>query len=686
MTKSEAKERIGKLRKEINYHRYLYHVLDQQEISDAALDSLKHELDRLEQQFPDLTSPDSPSQRVAGKPLPGFKKVRHSLPMLSLNDAFSKEGLYEWEKRIKKLLPSAEFDYFSEIKVDGFAVSLIYEQGAFTTGATRGDGMIGEDVTQNLKTIESIPLRIENPHEIMSGTRIEKNLKEFPNLRKIIEHIPKRIEVRGEIYMTKKAFLEVNRAQEKIGAPKFANPRNIAAGSVRQLDSKITAGRKLDFLAYAIATNLGQETHEEEHVLAKLFGFKTMELAERSQTLDEIIKFCEKIQREREKLPLLIDGVVVQVNQRNIFERLGIIGKAPRGAMAFKFPAEEAATRVKGIIVQVGRTGVLTPVAILEPVSISGVTVSRATLHNIDEIRRLDVRIGDTVIVQRAGDVIPDIVRVLKNLRPRSTRQFQMPRTFCGQPVIRKEGEVAHRIAHPEKCELVTREKIYHFVSRNAFDIPGLGPKIIDRLLDENLIQDAADLFFLKEGDIKPLERFADKSAENLIRSIRSRTKIELPRFIYALGILHVGEETALDLAKYFGTLKALESAGLEKLNSIPNIGAAVSQSIYEWFKNPASRAFLERLQRAGIRIQPYRQSRSAQKFSGKLFVLTGGLETLTRNEAKTRIRERGGEISESVSRNTDFVVAGVEPGSKVEKAKKIGVKIISEKEFLQML
>lgn len=686
MTKTKAKERIEKLRREINYHRYLYHVLDRQEISDAALDSLKHELDRLERQFPDLITPDSPTQRVGGEPLPGFKKVRHTLPMLSLNDAFSRKELLEWEKRVKKLLPSAEFDYFSEIKVDGFAVSLTYEKGIFTVGSTRGNGMIGEDVTQNLKTIESIPLRIENPYAIMSRPRLEKILKEFPHIGKITKRIPERLEVRGEVYMTKKAFWEVNREQEKNEAPKFANPRNIAAGSVRQLDPKITAIRKLDFLAYGIATDLGQETHEEEHILAKIFGFRTMDLTERSRTLEEVIRFCEKIQREREKLPLLIDGVVVQVNQKKTFERLGVVGKAPRGAIAFKFPGEEAATRIKDIAVQVGRTGVLTPVAILEPISIGGVTVSRATLHNMDEIQRLDVKIGDTVIVQRAGDVIPDIVRVLKNLRPRNAREFRMPSTFCGQAVIRKKGEVAHRIVHPEKCELVTRGKICHFVSRNAFDMPGLGPKIIDRLLDEHLIRDAADLFSLKEGDIKPLERFADKSAENLIRAIQSRLTVELPRFIYALGILHVGEETALDLAKHFGTLKSLENASSEDLNSIPNIGSVVAQSIYEWFKNPINRGFLERLRRAGIRAQPYRRSRRTQTLNGKSFVLTGGLETLTRDDAKTRIRERGGEISESVSRKTDYIVAGVEPGSKLEKAKQLGVKIISEKEFLKML
>lgn len=692
MTRHEAHERIKKLCTEINYHRYLYHVLDRQEISDAALDSLKHELAKLETEFPDLVTPDSPTQRVGGKPLPGFKKIRHSVPMLSLNDAFSEEELAEWETRIKKLLPPSALrgphalEYFAEIKVDGFAISLIYENGILKTGSTRGDGITGEDVTQNCKTIDSIPLQLHEVNIFEKQPEIKKILHDFPRVKHAVSHIPRLFEVRGEVYMAKKAFKLVNHEQKKRGLPLFANPRNSAAGSVRQLDSKITASRKLDFLAYDLVTDLGQETHEEEHLIAKLFGFKTVEHTTRCANQERVIAFWKDILARREKLPLQIDGIVIQVNNGSLFERLGIVGKAPRGALAFKFPAEQATTAVKNIIVQIGRTGVLTPVAELEPVNVSGVMVSRATLHNMDEIERLDVRIGDTIIIQRAGDVIPDIVKVLKNLRTGHAKKFHMPKIFCGQPVVRKQDEVAHRIAHPEKCKLVTREKIYHFVSKNAFDIAGLGPKIIDHLLDEGLIRDPADLFLLKEKDVEPLEQFAEKSAENLIHAIKSKKEIELPRFLYALGILHVGEETALDLARHFGTLEKLQNASLEKLQSVPNIGTVVAESIFQWLRDERNQQFLKKLLRAGIHIQHFTLHASRSALRDKIFVLTGGLESMTRDEAKKRVRESGGDISGSISEKTDYVIAGREPGSKFEKAKKLGVKIIDEKEFLKLV
>ena len=686
MDKKKAKERIEKLRKEINYHRYLYHVLDRQEISDAANDSLKHELEKLEKEFPKLITPDLPTQRVGGAVLSGFKKVRHSKRMLSLNDAFLEEELKEWVTRIEKLLPREPLDYFAELKVDGFAISLEYRNGILVRGSTRGDGITGEDITENLKTIESLPLQIHNPEEISKEKEIKKIFKEFPLVKKITIKIPETLEVRGEVYMTKKTFAEINREQKKRGSPPFANPRNVAAGSIRQLDPKITASRKLDFLAYDIVSDLGLETHEEKHALARVFGFKTINPAEQCKKTSDIVAFWKNVLDERERLPFLIDGVVIQVNSTKLFERLGVVGKAPRGALAFKFPAKEAVTILKEIVIQVGRTGVLTPVAVLEPVVVDGVTVSRATLHNMDEIERLDVRVGDTVIIQRAGDVIPDIVRVLKNLRPHSAKAFQMPKTFCGQNVRRTPGEVAHRIMNPEQCELVERKRLYHFASKHAFDIKGLGPKIIDRLADENLIQDAADLFNLKEGDIAPIERFAEKSAGNIIHAIQSKKEIEFPRFIYALGIPHVGEETALDLAKRFGTLEKLEQASLEELNAIPNIGPIVTESIHQWFNEKRYKIFLKKLRDAGVRSKHFRSGKETGKLHNQTFVLTGTLERLTRDEAKMRIREHGGNVSETVSKNTDYAVVGETPGSKLKQAKNLGVTTLNETEFLSLI
>ncbi len=683
----ETKERIKRLRKEINHHRYLYHVLDRQEISDGALDSLKHELDELERRYPELITPDSPTQRVGGNPLPGFKKVRHRMPMLSLNDAFSETEIEEWEGRIRKLIPGSErLDYFAELKIDGFAVSLLYENGRFVSGSTRGDGVTGEDVTQNLKTIESLPLALNAPEDIAALPEAKKIFHEFPLVRKAVGKIHKKIEIRGEVYMRKSAFERINREQKKKGLALFANPRNIAAGSMRQLDPAMAASRKLDFLCYDLITDLGQQTHEEEHLIAMLFGFKTVDMARRCASPDDIMAFWRDVLHKREKLDFLIDGVVVQVNSGDIFTRLGVAGKAPRGAIAFKFPAEEATSRVEDIIVQVGRTGVLTPVAVLEPVGVGGVTVSRATLHNMDEIKRLDVRVGDTVIVRRAGDVIPDIVKVLKNLRSKKSKPFSMPRTFCGQAVVRREGEAAHKISHPEKCELVQRERFYHFVSKGALDIAGLGPKIIDRLIDEGLIQDPADLFTLKEDDIRVLERFGEKSAENIIASIQKKKKIDLYRLVYGLGILHVGEETALDLAGHFGTLEALAQADRETLERIPNVGSVVAQSIEQWFRSEENKKFIAKLFRAGVSAIPVRVSHKPQTLRGRTFVLTGTLPELARDEAKRLIRERGGDVSESVSKSTDYVVVGADPGSKADKAKKLGVKILGENEFIKLL
>lgn len=664
MTKEEAKERVEKLKKLIERHRYLYHVLDRQEISEAALDSLKKELFDLERKFPELITPDSPTQRVGGKPLEKFEKVRHFRPMLSFNDAFSPKDLEDWQERIFKLLTGKEqeeVDYFCELKIDGLAIELVYEQGVFKTGSTRGDGIIGENVTQNLKTIEAIPLRLKDNVFVI---------------------------VRGEVFISKKEFEKANQEQVKRSLAPYANPRNLAAGSVRQLDQKIMAVRKLDSFAYDLIGGSGSdfnfETHEEKHKILKTLGFKINSHNKYCKNLREVIDFHQKARGLREKIPYEIDGIVVLVNSNKIFEKLGVIGKAPRGAIAFKFPLKQATTVVEAISVQVGRTGALTPVAYLKPVELGGVTISRATLHNEDEIKRLGLKIGDTVIVGRAGDVIPDIIKVLPELRTGKEKNFQMPFfcPACGKKVLKEE--VVWRCPNP-KCFAKLEKYFHHFVSRGAFDIQGLGPKIIEKFIEEGLVQDPADLFRLNEGDIISLERFAEKSAQNLIKAIQSRKEIALAKFIYALGIRNVGEETAQDLAEHFGDLEKLQETDLEKLQKIQDIGPVVAKSIHSWFQEKRNLEFLKKIKKAGIRII-FDGKIKNQPLAGKTFVLTGELETMTRQQAKEKIRALGGEISESISRNTDFVIAGKEPGSKYEKAKNLGIKIINKKEFLELI
>ncbi len=675
MTKSEAKRRIEKLKKVINHHRYLYHVLNRQEISDAALDSLKHELYQLEQQFPEFITPDSPTQRVGGKPLEEFKKVEHKIPMLSIEDVFSEKELQDWEDYLKRLEPKVKFEYFAELKIDGFAIALIYKNGIFTIGATRGDGKTGEDVTQNLKTIESIPLRLEIKADI-SDKKIEAKLK---NLIKKGE-----IEIRGEVYMEKKDFEKFNRELEKKGQKTYANPRNLAAGSIRQLDPKLAASRPLKFLAYDIITDIGQKKHSEEHQILPVLGFKT-DKGKVCKNLSDIVDFWREIAKKRETLPYQIDGVVINVNDNALFRKLGIAGKSPRGVRAFKFSPKQATTRVLDVRFQVGRTGAVTPVAILEPVEVGGVKITRATLHNEDEIKRLGIRIGDTVIVERAGDVIPAVARVLPELRTGKEKEIHFPKNcpICGTKLIKPKGEAVWRCPNPD-CSARKKENLYHFASKKAFDIEGLGPKIIDQLLDENLISQAADLFELREGDLIPLERFAEKSAKNLVEAIQRSKKIPLSKFILSLGIRHVGEETAIDLANYFGSLTKLSDASKEELEKIPDIGPEVSKSIFHWFRKKRNQKFIKDLIKAGIKILP--PEKIGKKLEGKTFVLTGTLESMTRAEAEKKIRLLGGHPASSVSKQTDYLVVGKEPGSKLEKAKQLGVKIIEEKEFLEMI
>src|SRR3989339_487712 len=641
MEKNEAKKRIQKLREVINRHRYLYHVEDRQEISDHALDSLKKELFDMEQQFPDLITSDSPTQRVAGKPLKEFKKVKHSERMLSFNDAFSKQDMQDWLERISKLLTEKEkqeLDFYCELKIDGLAIELIYENGFLKTGSTRGDGTIGEDITQNLKTVEAIPLVVGCPTPHHAGG---------------VSDTPPTLVVRGEVFITKKEFKRINKLQKEKGLPAYANPRNIAAGSVRQLDPKITASRKLDSFAYELISNLGQKTHEEKHKILKDFGFKTNKHNKYCKSLEEVVKFREHWIKQREKLDYEIDGIVVVANNNRTFEKLGVVGKAPRAAIAFKFPQAEAVTKVLDIKVQVGRTGAITPVAVLKPAQVTGITITRATLHNEDEIKRLGVKIGDTIVVGRAGDVIPNIIKVLPELREGNEKSFKMPEKCpaCNTKLIKLEGEALLKCPNP-KCFARQRRNFYHFVSRPAFDIDGLGPKIINKLLDEGLVQDPSDLFELKEGDIVPLERFAENSAENLVNSIQSKKEISLARFIYALGIRNVGQETAIELAKRFGSVKQIKEAKLEEIDSILDIGPVVAKSIYEWFSDKDNLKFLEKLQKF-VKIQNTNYKSQNLKLAGQTFVLTGSLKSMTRDQAKE---------------------------------KKLGVKIISEKEFLNLI
>ena len=683
MEKKQARQRIKKLRETIKSHRYLYHVLDKQEISDAALDSLKKELFDLEQKFPDLVTPDSPTQRIGGEPIKKFKKTRHPEKMLSFNDAFSRQDLEAWLERISKLLTEKErkeLDFYCELKIDGLAIELIYKNGILEIGSTRGDGNIGEDITQNLKTVDAIPLKLE-----IGNWKLE---------------IPERLVARGEVFITKREFERINKYQKQKGLAVYANPRNIAAGSVRQLDPKITAGRRLDSFIYDLKIDRGQRTHEEIHKKLKELGFKTNKHNKYCKSLNEVLKFHQHWQGVREKLDYEIDGIVVIVNNTRIFKKLGVVGKAPRGAVAFKFPQAETTTKVLDIKVQVGRTGAMTPVAILEPAQVSGITITRATLHNEDEIKRLGVKIGDTVIVGRAGDVIPDIVKVLTELRNGKEKSFKMPETCpsCKTKLVKPETEALWRCPNL-KCFARRRRNFYHFASKSAFNIDGLGPKIIDKLLDFGLVSDPSDIFDLKVGDIIPLEEglprsklkallpgFAGKSADNLIKSIQGKKKIGLARFIYALGIRNVGEETAIALAQEFGSLEKIKNARQEDFNSVEDIGPVVSRSIYEWFNNQGNLKYLEKLEKA-VKIINQKPERPKgylnQKLLGKTFVLTGGLESMTRDDAKKKIRELGGDVSSSVSLKTDFVVVGSDPGSKADQARKLGVKTITEKEFL---
>ncbi|TSC92598.1 MAG: DNA ligase (NAD+) [Candidatus Berkelbacteria bacterium Licking1014_7] len=667
--KNVIKARIEKLKTLIEKNRYAYHVLDKPRVSDAIDDSLKHELADLEKQYPEFITADSPTQRVGGRPLDKFKKVQHKQPMLSLIDSFSAEELEDWQKRNARLLHKKPDGYFAEIKIDGLAVSLHYQNGKFIQGLTRGDGWVGEDVIQNLKTVESIPLKILNS----------------------------KFEVRGEVYMKKTVFEMLNKKYKKAGKPLLANPRNGAAGSIRQLDPKLAAERKLSFFAYDIITNqklknyLNPKTHSDKHKLLQKLGFPVAEGRE-CRDLNEVKSFYQIIQKKRDRLEFNIDGIWVGVNDNRTFEKLAVAGKSPRAAVAYKFPAEEKTTMVKSIINQVGRSGKITPVAVMEPTQIAGSIVSRATLHNWQEVLKKDVRIADTVIVRKAGDIIPEVVSVIKELRPKNSKKNFPPVACpnCQQKLVKQKSDQVDLFCPNNNCKIKTIRRLEHFVSKKGFDIDGLGKKIIAQLFEAGLIKNETDIFNLKESDLESLERFEQKSAQNIIFSIEQSKKISLSKFLFALGIKHIGEITSNQIArlvdnnsniieptKVFNKLSKYDFDDWQKMY---DIGPEASQTLFEFFQSKKKRSQFNNFSQLGIKI--ILPPKIKQTLLGKSFVITGTLEKLTRDEAQNQIRLRGGNVSSAVSKETDFLIAGANPGSKYEKAKKLGVKIIDEKQL----
>ncbi|MCK5096207.1 MAG: NAD-dependent DNA ligase LigA [Candidatus Pacebacteria bacterium] len=667
-----ATERVKKLRATINHHRYLYHVLDRQEISDEALDSLKHELFLIEERYPELVTPDSPTQRVAGNPLPEFKKIAHEIRQWSFNDAFSEDEIREFDARIKRMLgkvlgssvPKLNIKptYTCELKIDGLKIVFTYEKGFLKTAATRGNGKVGEDVTMNIRTIESVPLRLKKDIDVI---------------------------VEGEVWLSKSEFERINKERTRKGEPLFANPRNVAAGSIRQLDPKVVAERNLDNFIYDIAKAdvVIPDTQFEELEMAQELGFKVNRHVALCNTIEDVILFWKKWRKKAEKEDYWVDGVVIKVNEKEYQDALGFTGKAPRFAIAFKFPAEQVTTVVEDIVLQVGRTGVVTPVAHLTPVSVAGSTVSRATLHNEDEIERLDVRIGDTVILQKAGDVIPDIVSVLKDMRTGKEKKFHFPKYVedCEGAIERIPGEVAYRCVNRNSF-VQKRRKFHHFVSKHAFDIDGMGPKVVDALLENQLIAGFDDIFTLEKGDIMALPRFAEKSVDNLLEAVNKSRKITLPRFLVALSVDHVGEETTILFANKFKSLDAITNATQKELEAVYGVGEVVAQSLYLWFRVKQHADLVKRLLEH-VEILPYHKPTSQNTaVLGKVFVLTGIMKTLGRDEAKKKLQVLGGKVSNSVSAKTDFVVAGENPGSKYDKAVKLGINILDEKAFLQIV
>lgn len=667
---AEARRRVKQLREEIEQHNYNYFVLNQPTISDAEYDRLLRELQKLEEQFPTLISPTSPTQRIGAPPQTEFRTVRHSIPMLSLANAFSDDEVREFDARLRKLAAIDQIEYVAEPKFDGLAVELVYEDGVFILGSTRGDGEHGEDVTLNLKTIKSIPLRLRQPKGWL---------------------IPKKLEVRGEVYMEREDFRKLNAARQEQDEPLFANPRNAAAGSLRQLDPQVTAQRRLYMFCYDVGQTLGITLNTQEELLKTLplLGLRVCPIYKVCKSINEALEFYREMAERREELPYESDGVVIKVNDFRIREVVGEVSRSPRWAIAYKFPPKQATTRVKDIIVQVGRTGKLTPVAVLEPISLAGVTIQHATLHNQDEIDKKDVRIGDWVLIQRAGDVIPEIVQSITSRRTGSERRFAMPVhcPVCGDRIVRLPDEVDYRCVNIS-CPARLKESLLHYASKGAADMEGLGEKWIAALMKAGLVREIPDLYTLKEKQIAlvRLERMGAKLAENLLKAIEKSKRISLARFIYGLGIRHVGEHLSELLAQHFRSLDALMNATEEELLKVEEVGPTVAQSILLFFRDERNREMIHKLRAAGVTIVEEAAPGATGPLAGKTFVFTGTLKNMSRGQAEALVQAAGGRVSSSVSRKTDYVVAGEEPGSKLEKARVLGVTVLSEDEFRKLI
>lgn len=666
----KTRKKIQELREKINYHNYRYYVLDSPEVSDAEYDRLFDELVKLEKQYPELVTPDSPTQRIGAPPLTEFKTVKHSLPMLSLNKATTEEELSDFHRRVLELsgFPESKIEYTAEPKFDGLAIELVYEDGVLKQGSTRGDGYVGEDVTLNLKTVKTIPMKLLAKKTAM----------------------PKLLEVRGEVIMTKSELEKLNKEREKTGEPLFANPRNAAAGSIRQLDSKITASRHLTSFVYGTGRVEGKKlsTQFETIQYLKKLGFHLSQDMKLCKSLEEIKGYYQKILSLRNGLDYELDGIVIKVNDFKLQEKLGELSRSPKWAVAWKFPPQQETTKIKDIIVNVGRTGALTPVAILEPVRVGGVEISRATLHNEDEINKKDIRIGDTVLVQRAGDVIPEVVMIIKNKRTGKERKFVFPDKcpVCGSKVERLSGEAVHRCTGIA-CPAQLKERISHFASKGGMDMEGLGYKFIEQMVDLGMVKNPADLYYLTEKDLlDKMERMGPKLAQNLIDAIEKSKNADLPHLIFALGIRNVGEHMASVLAREFKSLDNIAKQSVEELTSVFEIGPVVGESIYNFFHDEKNQKVLEKLKKAGVKFPEVKIKTGITPLNGKTFVLTGGMDSFTRDEAKKIIEDMGGRVSSSVSNKTDFVVVGKDPGSKLTDAQKLGVKTINEAEFKKII
>lgn len=669
--KKQIAERISKLRELINDYRYHYHVLDKSTMSEAAADSLKHELAQLEEQYPEFITPDSPTQRVAGAPLPGFVQVKHSSRMMSLNDVFNREEVAAWMERLKKLAPDATLEYFADIKMDGLACALVYEDGKFVRAITRGDGFVGEDVTNNLRTMDSVPFHL----------RPDKKFAKF---------LKGRTEIRGEIIMLKKDFAKLNEAREKDGLPLFANPRNLAAGTIRQLDPKLVIARPLRFRAYELIRDDPKDipTNQFAYEALRALGIVANPQAEVFTDIDKLMKFADSWDKRRHDLPFNTDGLVIKVNNRELFAQFGVVGKAPRGAVAYKYAAEEATTVVKDIVLSIGRTGAATPVAVFDPVQVAGTTVQHASLHNADEIARKDIRVGDTVVIFKAGDIIPQVLKVLPELRPKKTKPFNMEdelkRQYPELSFVRPDGEAVYRVKGATG-KLLLKQALAHFASKSALDIDGMGDKNVAALVDAKLVHDLADMYTLTKEQVLTLERFADISAGKLVKAIGEKKTPELPRFIYGLGVRHVGQQTAIDLAEHFGSLEKLQKATLDEVLQVEGIGEVVAESLLAWFADPDNQKLLEKFKEVGVK--PHFESHARGPLHGKSFVITGTLESMSRDEAGEKIRALGGTFQSSVGKDTSYLVVGANVGaSKLVKAEKLGTKQIDEQALLNML